>query len=145
MSLLDAIALSASGLTAQQTRIESTVSNIANARTTRTAEGGAYRRRDVVFESVPLPTSFSQELSLSLLRPEGVQVAAVLKDPSPPQQVYDPKHPDADENGYVGLPNVNPVEEIVNLVSAARSFEANLTAISITRELVERSIELGRA
>ena len=150
MSLLDAIAISASGVSAQRQRIETTVSNLANARTTRSETGGPYRRRDVVFEATPVsPGSFSEELSLSLSAladaPMGVRVASVVPDPGPPQTVYDPGHPDASPEGYVSFPNVNPVEEIVNLVSAARSYEANLTAISVSQQLVERALELGRS
>jgi flagellar basal-body rod protein FlgC len=149
MSLLDAISISASGVTAQRQRIEVTVENLANARTTRTSSGGPFQRRDVVFETAPVGhPSFSEELSLTMAslddQPMGVRVAAVQPDGNPPQMVYDPGHPDANADGLVAFPNVNPVEEIVNLVSAARSYEANLTAITIAQGLVQRAIELGR-
>lgn len=144
MSLLDAINVSSSGLIAERQRIETTVGNLANSRTTRTAEGGPYRRRDVVFEAVPVDRSFSSVLD-EALQVQGVRVAGVLVDDSPPLLVHDPGHPDADEAGVVRFPNVNAVEELVNLVAAARSFEANLTAVDISRRLVERAIDLGRS
>ena len=144
MSLLNAISVSSSGLLAERQRIETMVGNLANARTTRTPEGGPYRRRDVVFESVPVGGSFAEALSQAV-QARGVRVAGVVVDDSPPQAVHDPSHPDADESGFVMLPNVDAVEELVNLVAAARSFEANLTAVDISRRLAERSIELGRA
>ena len=144
MSLLNAISVSSSGLMAERQRIETLVGNLANARTTRSPEGGPYRRRDVVFESVPLGASFAEELSSSIAV-QGVRVAGVLVDDSPGQAVHDPSHPDADARGFVMLPNVDPVEELVNLTAAARAFEANLTAVDISRRLVERSIDLGRA
>ena len=144
MSLMNAMDVSSSGLMAERQRIETSVGNLANARTTRTPEGGPYRRRDVVFESVPTGASFAEELSSSL-EIRGVRVAGVVIDDSPPRAVHDPSHPDADERGFVLLPNVDPVEELVNLVAASRAFEANLTAVDISRRLVERSIELGRA
>jgi flagellar basal-body rod protein FlgC len=147
MSLLQAIKISASGLVAERARLEVAVENLANAHTTRTVSGGPYRRRDVVFQAYPMGASFAEELdhASATEEPLGVRVSAILHDPAPPMRVYDPGHPDADAEGYVSLPNVNPVEEMVNIVSAARSFESNLTAITMTRELVERSIELGRA
>ena len=144
MSLLQAMRISSSGLFAERQRIDQTVSNLANARTTRTDSGGPYRRRDVVFEASPVGASFEEELARSM-EPMGVRVAGVVVDTRPPQRVHDPGHPDADEEGYVDLPNVNAVEELVNLVAASRSFEANLTAVDVTRRLVERSIDLGRA
>ena len=144
MSLLHAITISASGLTAEKKRVEVAVSNMANARTTRTAAGGPYRRQSVVFESVAPPRSFQEELKVAEEQPMGVKVSGIVYDTRPPQRVHDPGHPDADADGYVAMPNVNPVEEMVNLVSAARSFEANLTAIGLSRQLIERSIELGR-
>lgn len=143
MSLLDAINISSSGLMAERQRIETSVENLANARTTRTPEGGPYRRRDVVFEAVPLGKSFTGELS-EAIELQGVAVTSVVVDEGPPLLAHDPGHPDADESGMVRLPNVDSVEELVNLVSAARSYEANLTAADISRRLVERAIDLGR-
>lgn len=128
---------------AERQRIETSVENLANSRTTRTPEGGPYRRRDVVFEAVPMGESFTGELSQALeLR--GVVVSSVEVDDGPPMLAHDPGHPDADENGMVRLPNIDSVEELVNLVAAARSYEANLTAADISRRLVERAIDLGR-
>lgn len=143
MSLLNAISISNSGLTAERQRVEATVSNLANARTTRTPQGGPYRRRSVIFEAVAVSDDFGRELQ-NRITGMGVRVKGTIEDPRPPQKVHDPGHPDADEQGYVSFPNVNPVEEIVNLISSARAFEANLTAIGLSRQLIERSIELGR-
>ena len=143
MSLFQAMSVSSSSLSAERQRIETTVENLANARTTRTPQGGPYRRRDVVFESVPIGQSFEQAFD-EASRPMGVRVAEIVVDNSPPAMVHDPGHPDANAEGFVALPNVNTVEEIVNMMAAARSFEANLTAVGMSRRLIERSIELGR-
>lgn len=129
---------------AERQRIEMTVENLANARTTRTPDGGPYRRRDVVFEAVPVATHFSEELSRAI-EVRGVRVAEIVVDDRPPVPVHDPGHPDANEDGMVMFPNVDAVAELVNLVAAARSFEANLTAVDVSRRLVERSIDLGRS
>jgi flagellar basal-body rod protein FlgC len=144
MSLLRASNISASGLTAERERIEVIASNLANARATRSPEGGPYRRRDVVFQAVALPESFESHLAGELNVPLGVKVAEVVVDKAPPREVFDPGHPDADARGYVSLPNVDPAEEMVNLIAAARAFEANVAAVEITRQLLQRSLELGR-
>lgn len=138
MSFFRAMDVSASGLTAQRFRMETVASNLANASTTRTPEGGAYRRRDVVFEAVsagPVRTPFDAVL-------RQVRVAAVAIDPSPPQLRYEPAHPDADPQGYVAYPNVEPVAEMVNLLGAARAYEANLTVMEATKSLMLRALEI---
>lgn len=144
--LFSAMEVSSSALMAQRRRLELLVSNLANAQTTRTQEGGPYRRKDVVFVSEPqkkfwdvlLETEDGQELL------EGVRIARVVTDPAPPVLRYAPNHPDADDRGYVAYPNINPLEEMANLVAATRSFEANVRAFEAIKKIVQRSIELGR-
>ena len=146
MSLLSALQIAASGLTAQRQRIEVISSNLANANTTRTADGTPYRRKDLVFEAQPVQNSFSNTLSAALENQStrGVKVTGVYEDDSPFIRRYDPGHPDADGEGYVLMPNVSPVEEMVNLISATRSFEANTQAMSAIKEIAQKSLELGK-
>ncbi len=145
MSLFSLLAVSGSGMAAQRARAEVLVENLANAETTRTPEGGPYRRKDVVFESRPAPSSFS-----SLLRSEldgtlmGVEVAEVVEDNREPERRYLPGHPDADEQGYVAFPRVNPAEDMVDLLNAARQYEANVAAISAAKDMIHRSLDLLR-
>lgn len=134
----DAISASASGLTAQRARIEVAVSNLANAESTRSVNGEPYRRRDVVLSS---DNGFDQALGKAA---SGVQVAAVVEDQAPFQARYEPSHPDADAQGYVALPNVDTSEEMVDMLSAARAYQANLAAVGLIRDLVSKALELGR-
>ena len=141
MSLFSALDINTSGLTAQRRRFEVTSSNLNNAETTRTAEGGPYRRKDVVFQS----TTFGSAMQAAEGRNEGVEVAAVIDDMTPFELRYDPGHPDADPTtGYVSYPNVNTSEEMINMMSAARSYEANIAAISILKTMINRTLEIGR-
>jgi flagellar basal-body rod protein FlgC len=146
MSLLSALDISATGLTAQRRRIEVISSNLANANTTRTAEGGPYRRKDLVFESTPLSSSFSSALNSEIENEaqRGVDVIGIYEDDSPFVRRYEPAHPDADAQGFVLLPNISPVEEMVNLLSATRSFEANAQSINAIKEIAQKSLEIGR-
>ena len=146
MNLLSALDISASGLTAQRQRIEVISSNLANANTTRTSEGGPYRRKDLVFESGPAQHSFSNALNAEMQDQSdaAVEVIGIYEDNSPFIRRYDPAHPDADKEGYVLMPNVNPIEEMVNLVSATRSFEASTQAMSAIKEIAQKSVEIGR-
>jgi flagellar basal-body rod protein FlgC len=139
MSLFSAIQVSASGMAAQRTRAELMVENMANADTTRTPEGGPYRRKDVVFASDPQPSPFSEEFQTQL---EGVRVAEVVQDTQPPDMRYLPGHPDADANGYVAFPRTNPAEEMVDLMSASRSYQANVSAISAVKDMINHSISI---
>jgi flagellar basal-body rod protein FlgC len=141
-TLGNAINASASALAAERMRIEVAVSNLANAESTRGPDGQPYKRRDVVLASVPTE---SFDLALGRANATGVRVAAVLEDQSEPRRRYEPSHPDADANGYVALPNVDSAEEMVDMLSAARAYQANLTAINLIRDLVQRALELGRA
>ncbi len=142
MSTLNAaITASASALNAERTRIEVAVSNLANAESTRGSDGKVYRRRDVVLASAPVE---SFDSALGRASATGVKVVEVAQDQSPGRRRYEPSHPDADAEGYVELPNVDPAEEMVDMLGAARAYQANLTAISLMRDLVTRALELGR-
>jgi flagellar basal-body rod protein FlgC len=120
--------------------VEVSSSNLANSETTRTAEGGAYRRKDVVFQS----TSFGQTFEAAQGGASGVEVTDVVDDMRPFDRRFEPGHPDADTEGYVSFPNVNSMEEMANLVSAARSYEANLAAIAIVKSMISKTLEIGR-
>ena len=140
-TLSDAVAVSASALAAERTRIEAAISNLANAESTRGPDGGPYRRREVVLAADPV-NSF--DAALGRASAVGVRVAGVIEDDSPFQQRYQPSHPDADESGFVALPNVNPSEEVVDMMGAARAYQANLAAIGMVRDLVRQALDLGR-
>ena len=140
MSLLTALDINASGLTAQRYRAEVASANLANSQTTRTPEGGPYRRKDVVFETVP----FSKAFDLAATGVNGVEVADVVEDATPFDRRYEPNHPDADGDGYVAYPNVNSMEEMANLVEASRSYEANISAVNIIKTMIARTLEIGR-
>jgi len=137
--------ISASGLQAHRAWINVLSANLANIHTTRTAEGTPYRRRTLIYESVPHEENFD-----TLLREaaegelERVEVAAVVPDSRDFKTVYDPNHPDADADGMVRLPNINPVEEMANMLTAARSYEANLAALNTAKTLALKALELGR-
>ena len=139
-TLGSAIRASASGLTAERMRIEVAVSNLANQESTRTADGEPYRRRDVVLAA----DDKRFDAALGRANATGVRVATVVEDQSPFRRRYEPSHPDADKDGYVTLPNVDPAEEMVDMLGAARAYQANLTAIGLIRDLVQRALELGR-
>ena len=140
MSLFSAMTVSASGMAAERTRAELLVENLANAETTRTPEGGPYRRKDAVFTSQPMATSFASLFESHLQ--EGVAVAEISVDTRDPERRYLPGHPDAGPDGYVAFPRMNPAEDLVDLTSAARGFEANVAAISAVKDMIMRSIDL---
>ena len=140
MSLITALKISASGLTAQRQRAEISSINLANSETTRTIEGGAYRRKDVVFQT----TTFGETFEAANGGAEGVEVSEIVKDMRPFDRRFEPSHPDADQSGYVDYPNVNSMEEMANLVSAARSYEANLAAMNIVKTMISKTLEIGR-
>ena len=142
MDLLGILNVSASGLTAERTRLQTVSSNIANAQTTRTEEGGPYVRKVPVFRAVPEGAAFGSVLDGKLSKPI---VTDVVGDERPPVAVYDPGHPDADPlTGLVQMPNVNVVEEMVDMVNASRAYEANVTAISATKNMALKALEIGR-
>lgn len=142
MNLLSILQVSASGLTAERTRLQTVSSNIANANTTRTEEGGPYLRKMPVYRAAPAQESFGDLMADKLRKPI---VVDVVEDQRAPEQVYDPGHPDADpETGLVLMPNVNVVEEMVDMMSASRSYESNVTAISATKNMLLKALEIGR-
>ena len=141
-SLVPALNVSASALDAQSHRMRVIAANIANAQTTRDANGNVYRRRDVVFASELDREIGSKRRDASGLR--GVLVARTVEDNTPLQRMYRPGHPDADPDGYVTMPNVNPMEEMVDLMVANRSYEANVAAIKTTRMIAQKALEIGR-
>ncbi|MEJ5347483.1 MAG: flagellar basal body rod protein FlgC [Desulfosoma sp.] len=137
--------ISASGLRAHRAWINVLSANLANINTTRTSEGTPYRRRTLIYESVPQDDSFDAMLREAMEGElERVEVSAVVPDGRDFRTVYDPNHPDADANGMVRLPNVNPVEDMANMLNAARSYEANLAALNTAKTLALRALELGR-
>lgn len=144
MSFLDSLNISGSALTAQKLRMDVISSNIANASTTRTEDGGSYRRKLVVFTEAE-NNSFSGVLdSLNQENLGGVEATAIVEDPSDLKPVYDPDHPDADANGYVMMPNVDTVDEMVDMMSATRSYEASVTAFNAVKMMVTKALEIGR-
>ena len=142
MSLFSVLSIGASGMAAQRARAELLVENLANAETTRTPEGGPYRRKDVVFESTPVASPFASVFDTQIQAAGGVAVADVVTDNSDPERRYQPGHPDADADGYVAFPRVNPAEDMVDLMGAARSYEANVAAITAVKDMIQRSIDL---
>lgn len=136
MNLLTALDVNASGLAAQRKRVEVSSGNLANSQTTRTDDGGPYRRKDVVFQ-----TALTAEMGKGV---EGVEVSEVVEDQTPFDRRYEPGHPDADKEGYVAYPNVNVMQEMANLVDASRSYEANIAAISIVKAMITRTLDIGR-
>lgn len=149
MGYLDAMNISASGMTAQSLRMDTISQNIANVNTTRDKDGNVYRRKTVVFEEKGRD-AFGNALALSRMNRateldgNGVKVTAIVEDHvTAMKKVYDPSHPDADEDGYVTLPNVNTVTEMTNLIDATRSYEANVTAFNATKNMLLKGLELG--
>ena len=144
MNFLDSLSISSTGLSAQRLRMNLISSNLANANTSRTENGEPYRRKDVVFEAARAD-AFRSILDAELEGDaKGVIVAGIVEDRKPFVEKYDPGHPDADENGYIRLPNVNVVEEMVNMISASRSFEANATAVRTTKDMAGTALDIGR-
>ena len=142
MGLFDALDISGSALSAERVRMDVTAENLANAQSTRTANGqGPYRRKEVVLQEAGAgvgPGSFADSLRVA----RGVKVAGIVEDPSPSRKVYDPGHPDADAKGYVSMPNVNTVTEMTDLIGASRAYEANVTAMQTTKTMFARTLDL---
>ncbi|HKI68537.1 MAG TPA: flagellar basal body rod protein FlgC [Verrucomicrobiae bacterium] len=144
MDFMTAMQIGASGLTAQRQRMDTIASNLANIETTRTPEGGPYKRKDVMFTALPIE-DFSKTFHNTLAdQVRQVAVTEVVEDQSPPTMVFNPNHPDANAEGYVAMPNINMMEEIVNLMNATRSFEANVQSINAAKSMALRAIDLGR-
>ncbi|GAB1410719.1 flagellar basal body rod protein FlgC [Desulfovibrionales bacterium] len=145
MDFMTAIDVGASGLKAERTRLNVISMNLANAKTTRTVEGGPYRRKEVVFKESDLGSPFSGAMQSALDKEvKGVRVALVQNDERPLRQVYEPNHPDANEEGYVSYPDINIVEEMTNMMAAMRSYEANVSTISTAKTMFAKALEIGR-
>jgi flagellar basal-body rod protein FlgC len=145
MDLNSTLEISASALRAERLRLDVIASNLANANTTRTAEGGPYRRRNVVFVAQDMESDFAATIEALAEQGarEGVKVARVIDDPTPPRLVFEPGHPDANPEGYVAYPNVNPVGEMVDLMAATRAYEANVQAVNATKRMAEAALSIG--
>ena len=143
MDFLTALRISGAGLGVERTRVNLATSNLANAETTRTADGGPYQRLDPVIQAVPFPAELG-EAQASGGPPMMAQISSVVADQTPGRKVYSPGHPDADAEGFVTFPNVNPVHEVVNLMSASRSYEANATAIDTLKTMAQRGLDIAR-
>lgn len=145
MGLFKSINISATGLSAERLRMDIISKNISNANTTRTSSGTPYRRQVPIFrEASP---SFSDSLDKAIKSNtvgNGVEVSAIKEDKSPFKRIYDPGHPDADDNGYVQMPNVDIVTEMVNMISATRAYEANVTVMNSTKNMALKALEIGR-
>lgn len=154
MDLFQSMQISASGLSAQRLRMNVIASNLANINTTKTPEGGPYRRKDVFFRPVEagslggrfgattVGSSFRSELEREL---RGVEISRVVKDAKEPRLVYNPSHPDANQKGYVSMPNINMITEIVTMMNAQRSYEANVTSINATKAMINKSLAIGKS
>lgn len=148
MSMFSGIEASASGMTAERLRMDVISNNIANVNTTRTAEGGAYRRRVVVFEprggdqGSPFAKTLAKEMGPKV--GEGVRAVGIVEDDSPSRTVYDPSHPDANQEGYVEMPNLNMVSEMVDMITASRAYEANVTAVNTSKSMAMRALDIGK-
>ena len=146
MALMSALEISASGMTAQRLRMDVISQNIANITTTRTGDGSPYKRKTVLIQEMTDVKPFSHYLNTILNRPPGqgggVRVQRIVEDETPGPLVYEPAHPDADEEGYVEMPNVNIVTEMINMIAASRSYEANVTAVNITKGISSKTLEI---
>lgn len=148
MSIFESFAISASGLTAERLRMDVISNNIANANVTKTADGGPYARQRVIFEprgeklGFLFPAIFDKNKNISQF--QGVKVTGIIKDAAPPRLVFDPGHPDANQEGYVAMPNVSIVKEMVDMISATRAYEANVTAINSAKTMASKALDIGR-
>jgi flagellar basal-body rod protein FlgC len=141
MDFFTAMEVSASGLAAQRTRMNVASSNLANAQTTQAADGGPYKRKDVVLASADVPGAAGTQFADAV---RGVEVAQITQDAAPPRLEYDPGHPQANAQGYVAYPNVNPVEEMVDMITASRAYEAGITTMTTAVNMAERALGIGR-
>lgn len=145
MDFFDSIQTSSSGLSAQRLRMNLISGNLANVNTTRTPQGGPYRRKEAIFAAQPMNSTFNKILTdRQKSQFAGVQVDRIYEDSTRPVMKYQPSHPDADDKGYVAMPNINPMEEMVNMISATRGFEANVTALKAAKEMALKALEIGR-
>jgi flagellar basal-body rod protein FlgC len=145
MDFMTALDIGASALSAERTHLNITAMNLANAKTTRTAGGGPYRRKSVVMSAKQVDSDFSKTMQSTLTRElRGVRVESIAIDKRPPKLVYEPGHPDADENGYVAYPDINVVEEMTNLMTIQRGYEANVTSIDTIKGMYTKALEINR-
>jgi len=146
MDFFSSLTVSSSALSANRTRMNLISSNLANAGTTRTPEGGPYKRKDAVFTATPLTSNpFERALDgATAQQVRTVEVARIIEDQTPPRLLYDPGHPDADPQGYVAMPNVNVVEEMADMIGASRAYEANVTAVQAAKSMAMKTLEIGR-
>jgi len=148
MGLFNSFAISASGLTAERLRMDVIANNIANANTTKTVEGGPYIRQRVIFEprgeKLSFLVPFIYEKNKRIINFQGVKVTGIIKDSTPPKMVYDPGHPDADKDGYVAMPNVDIVKEMVDMIAATRAYEANVTAINSAKTMAAKALDIAK-
>jgi flagellar basal-body rod protein FlgC len=143
--LFGSLGISASGMSAERLRMDVTAENLANADTTRGADGKPYQRKEVILQEAAGTSTFAGALAGAQAQVGGgVQATGIVGDPSPPRRVYDPGHPDADAQGYVTLPNVNPVTEMVDLITASRGYEANVQALNAAKQMFTRTLDLLR-
>jgi len=141
MDIFASFHVSASALKAQTTRLDTISSNLANVDTTSTPEGGPYKKKSVYFQSKPI--SFREQLDSNVKGSvQGVEVKRILEDQDPPRKVFNPSHPDADKDGYVALPNISVLKEMVDMMSATRSYEANVTAIKSEKRMIQKALEI---
>jgi flagellar basal-body rod protein FlgC len=143
MNLFGVLSIGASGMAAQRTRAELVTENLANSETTRTPEGGPYRRKDAIFASTGVSSPFASVFN-GELQPSGVTVDEIVTDPRYPELRYLPGHPDANAEGYVAYPRSNPAEDIVDLMGASRGYQANVAAIQAVKDMIARSLDLMR-
>ena len=144
MNLFTSMDISASAMSAERTRMNLISTNLANANSTKTAEGGPYKRRDAIFTATPVAGSFSNALNRADRGLARVEVTGIVEDSTPSRLQYDPTHPDADATGYVALPNVNIIEEMADMISATRAYEANVTAAQAAKSMAMKALEIGR-
>jgi flagellar basal-body rod protein FlgC len=141
MDIFTSLNVSASALKAQTIRLDTISSNLANVETTSTPEGGPYKKKSVYFQSKPL--SFQEQLNTTAKGSvQGVEVTKILEDQDPPRKVFNPSHPDADKDGYVAMPNISVLKEMVDMMSATRSYEANVTAIKSEKRMIQKALEI---
>ena len=152
MAFLSSINVVASGLTAQQLRLDVVSENITNATTTRTENGGAYRRKMVTFEAIPEQETFREVLARTAGTGSneyrgnggGVRVAQITEDPPDMKMIYDPTHPDANAEGYVEMPNVDMIKEMADAMAATQAYSANITALNTLKAVISKGLEIGR-
>lgn len=143
MDIFNTFRISGSALRAQSLRLDTISSNLANVETTSTPEGGPYKKKAVHFQSSPV--SFQEQLDSRMRRStEGVVVTGIVEDNTPPKLVYNPSHPDAADDGFVEMPNISVLEEMVDMMSATRSYQANVTSIKMAKRMALKALEIGR-